>query len=697
MNDPPHAPSPSPSHHNMFKRFKGTKPTAPAEPAVLSLPPAAPYYDLDPPTAESTTTVEASAHVAEADVPAVKPALETRDSQLTVGTEAYRTPTAEIPEPPLSETETKETGASPTEHAETVVTAPAPLPPVDDAVASPSHIAIAEAAMPSGIPASPGAKARRRSLPGFGFFGNKKHAESVARDAVLSPTSPPQLVTVVEAPPEGADLLAVPTPEPRRRKKSLKKPRPKADPAKPQEPDSTAEPTVEPSSPTADAPMVIATVVPELPAEPLKEQDVEADVAPTSHPEPKQKKERHVMVKKSERKAEAAAIDVRTLIIGPDPESSKAKPLSKSEVNKLKGMLLEPKSAGKVIQRLRNLPVPQAQRPSVITRDALQHSAAPEADVARAALASAPAPVKQGPIHAVCLDCTDREADEIHFSQLTPTPYFAPSFAVTDPAAAFPVLRNMHIISLLRAPDFGLGHPIGSPEAGILSGSVPTPAVIANGILQLSQQLVALGYASGATISADHTGVYPPLDRMSVLTYWWGLEVCLPKASIQFLANAKSVQNTVLNVLTALSTFNTGVREILPFIRYISQFVDFEWSAIQGQDKGQGVVCAATWVMPAALVPRPWDFAAPPDDGSAGAPDAGQTRFDFVPSPPPTFFPPEVKVIPATLPRHVTLKDMPDDEATISASADTPATFNPPDATLASKVAYPAAPVAAST
>jgi hypothetical protein len=63
---------------------------------------------------------------------------------------------------------------------------------------------------------------------------------------------------------------------------------------------------------------------------------------------------------------------------------------------------------------------------------------------------------------------------------------------------------------------------------------------------------------------------------------------------------------------------NNGVREILPFIRYIAQFIDFEFNAIKGQDKGDGVVCAATWylffsfkgssvsstsrIMPAALV-----------------------------------------------------------------------------------------------
>ena len=38
-----------------------------------------------------------------------------------------------------------------------------------------------------------------------------------------------------------------------------------------------------------------------------------------------------------------------------------------------------------------------------------------------------------------------------------------------------------------------------------------------------------------------------------------------------------------------------------------------EFSAIQSQNKeGQGVVLAATWLLPVALVPRPWDFPPPP-------------------------------------------------------------------------------------
>ena len=46
-------------------------------------------------------------------------------------------------------------------------------------------------------------------------------------------------------------------------------------------------------------------------------------------------------------------------------------------------------------------------------------------------------------------------------------------------------------------------------------------------------------------------------------------------------------------------------------MRYISAYLDLEWTAIRTQNKGQGVVVAATWLIPIALVARPYDFPLP--------------------------------------------------------------------------------------
>jgi hypothetical protein len=76
------------------------------------------------------------------------------------------------------------------------------------------------------------------------------------------------------------------------------------------------------------------------------------------------------------------------------------------------------------------------------------------------------------------------------------------------------------------------------------------------------------------------------------------LEVVLPSPTLVYLSRTQSISTAVINFLTALSMINEGVREILPFVRYIGQYIEFEFDTIKKQDKGKGVVCAATWYVP---------------------------------------------------------------------------------------------------
>lgn len=62
-----------------------------------------------------------------------------------------------------------------------------------------------------------------------------------------------------------------------------------------------------------------------------------------------------------------------------------------------------------------------------------------------------------------------------------------------------------------------------------------------------------------------------------------------------FQKETQSIASTAINFLSAFALVQNGVREILPFVRYIAQFMDFEFDAIKQQDQGRGVVCAATW------------------------------------------------------------------------------------------------------
>lgn len=98
-----------------------------------------------------------------------------------------------------------------------------------------------------------------------------------------------------------------------------------------------------------------------------------------------------------------------------------------------------------------------------------------------------------------------------------------------------------------------------------------------------------------------------PKDRMSVWSYWWGFEVAIPSSSMERLKKARSIESAALQLLAAL-TIAGGAVELTPFVKYLSTYLDMEWNAIVSQNRGKGVVIAATWALPMALIPRAWDF-----------------------------------------------------------------------------------------
>ncbi|KNZ50225.1 uncharacterized protein VP01_453g17 [Puccinia sorghi] len=98
-----------------------------------------------------------------------------------------------------------------------------------------------------------------------------------------------------------------------------------------------------------------------------------------------------------------------------------------------------------------------------------------------------------------------------------------------------------------------------------------------------------------------------PKDRLSVWCFWWGFEIALPQESVERLKTAKSIEGAAMQILVALTAAG-GAMELLPFIRFIGAYMDMEWGAINEQNQGNGVVIAATWALPMALVPRAWDF-----------------------------------------------------------------------------------------
>ncbi|KAF8757058.1 hypothetical protein RHS01_03927 [Rhizoctonia solani] len=346
-------------------------------------------------------------------------------------------------------------------------------------------------------------------------------------------------------------------------------------------------------------------------------------------------------VTKGDRRAMESAMSLQQE--GNEPKSTSAT----TALRKVNQQLLEPEEANRVIAALRELPPPDLPPTAAQTVESVRKKkgwafgrGGTSREEERQEHKESTGTVAM-PIHGCCLDITDEEADEKHFSKLTGSA-FAGSTAGTEEANAntgsadlsslIPMLKNLRLVNLHASPDLSsvnaaslsahmstpdLGFGQAADKDGPLAGSVPTPGSLVDGMEKVGQTLMSLGFATTQAVLPSHVGIHPPKDRMSVLTYWWGYEVVFPPPTIRYLSHVNSISSALLNFLTAFALFSNGVREMLPFIRYIAQFIDFEWNAIKAQDKGRGVVCAATWVMPAALVPRPWDFVDPPMSNKA--------------------------------------------------------------------------------
>ncbi|ORY02591.1 hypothetical protein K493DRAFT_312005 [Basidiobolus meristosporus CBS 931.73] len=59
-------------------------------------------------------------------------------------------------------------------------------------------------------------------------------------------------------------------------------------------------------------------------------------------------------------------------------------------------------------------------------------------------------------------------------------------------------------------------------------------------------------------------------------------------------------------VASLIAATATAVPPLVPFVRVIAGFLTLELTAIQGRDKGTGLILSASWLLPAVLIPRPW-------------------------------------------------------------------------------------------
>lgn len=97
---------------------------------------------------------------------------------------------------------------------------------------------------------------------------------------------------------------------------------------------------------------------------------------------------------------------------------------------------------------------------------------------------------------------------------------------------------------------------------------------------------------------------HPPLHQISAYIFWWGYEIYVPNQYMGRLDQAQNVSNAFLGLLQVVAG-NVGA--LHPYFGIISAWVGLQFTIIKSQNTGHGVVLAATWVLPIAIIPRPWD------------------------------------------------------------------------------------------
>lgn len=257
-------------------------------------------------------------------------------------------------------------------------------------------------------------------------------------------------------------------------------------------------------------------------------------------------------VTKNDKRAVESALSLRTLIIGPaamdtkkGKKANEPKTSAATALRKVNQQLLVPSEANRVIAALRDLPPPDLppataqtvetvrKKKGVFGRGTRDEDDKTKENVGTVAM----------PIHGCCLDITDEEAEEKHFSKLTGSGFAASGSAVgteanantgsADLSSLIPMLKDLRLVNLqaspdmssvnaaslsaqLNAPDLGFGQP--AEKDGPFAGSVPSAGSLVEGMEKVGQTLMSLGFATTAAVLPSHVGIYPPKDRMSVLT-----------------------------------------------------------------------------------------------------------------------------------------------------------------------------------
>jgi len=144
-------------------------------------------------------------------------------------------------------------------------------------------------------------------------------------------------------------------------------------------------------------------------------------------------------------------------------------------------------------------------------------------------------------------------------------------------------------------------------EGAVVNGIETTPPSKANKKSEAKKKGKVSKDAASASQLSPPNPFHPPLHQISAFMFWWGYEIFVPQECMGRLDQVQNVSNSFLGFLQVVASASP----ITPYFGFISAWVGLQFTVIKAQNTGHGVVLAATWVLPVALVPRPW---VPPKD-----------------------------------------------------------------------------------
>ncbi|KAG8877646.1 hypothetical protein FRB98_006596 [Tulasnella sp. 332] len=127
-----------------------------------------------------------------------------------------------------------------------------------------------------------------------------------------------------------------------------------------------------------------------------------------------------------------------------------------------------------------------------------------------------------------------------------------------------------------------------------------------------------------ALTPTTHVKVWIPSQiEMSFQVAWWGFRLWLPPPVMLVLSD-KTLEATkraamvttaigwlIRNIPLALlpAPLKPAILLLKAVVPYLGGFIAWSWSEVKKFDKGHGVTLSATWLLPIALIPGPWEVA----------------------------------------------------------------------------------------